>query len=1306
MTKKILFFLLLFAGMANAQIVNIPDQFFKAKLLEASTNNPIAQDAAGIPMKIDANNDGEIQVSEALAVHKLRLWSAFIFDLSGISSFTNLTHLECNNNPLTTLDVRGLTNLTNLVCSGNRLTTLNVTGLSNLEQMFCDANRLASIDFTGLTNLTFLYCSDNPLGNLNISGLTNLKQLFCDNDNLTNLNVSGLTNLTVLSCNDNKLPNLNLNGLTNLDMLLCSRNLLTSINVSNLPNLKTLNCYYNQLTALDLSNNGPLTSLSCGENSIPVLNINNLTNLTSLECSYLPNNVVVNGANLNALTNFQYRGQNSTITFNGFPAIQNMNVSLLQPDVTLNITGFGSQSAINMFESPLNSLTVNGFGSTNIKSLNCSNIQLTSLTLSGLNNLKELQCTYNKLTTLNLANLPSLTKLEIGHNNIENIDISGLPNLKYLGCTNNKLSSLNLSTVPNLEYLNCANSFEIQDPVKNHLTALDLSGLTNLKYLNCSNNGFIGMLGASGNQISSLNVNHLSHLEELRCAENKIPTLVVNGLTNLTQLDCSNNLLTSLDLIGLTDLTYLAYRGNQLSNLNMNGLIRITELDCSYNDISTLTVVNMPNLTKLNCSGNALTSLNLTGLTGLTHLYCDANQLTTLNISHLTNLIALSCGNNQLASLSVNNLTNLELLYCSSNQLTNLNVSALNKLSSFSCASNLLTSLDVSNLVNVYEFSCAGNQLTSLDVNNLQKLIIFNCGSNQLTSLDLSNLSTLSYFDCSRNQLTNLIVSNLPNIYELTCNHNQLTNLDVSALGHLRYLICNDNQLTQLFMKNGYTEEFTDLSNNPTLGYICADDAELATVQTQLNTLGMTATVCNSYCSVNPGGPHNTVVGTTIFDGNNNGCNNNDPLHPNIRIDFSDGTTTGSAFTNTLGESTFYANAGNYTIAPNIENASAFNISPASAVINFPNANYNINNQSFCLSANGVHPDVEIVIIPIGPAVPGNDAKYKIVYKNKGNQVLSGNATLAFDDSRMDVVSTLPVAGNQTVNNLEWAYNGLLPFESRSIAVVFHVNSPTETPPVNNDDVLSFTTSITPVAGDELASDNTFTFNQIVVGPFDPNNITCIEGDNVAPTAIGQYLHYVVNFENTGTAPAENVVVRLDVDPAEFDITSLQLMDTSHDAFATVTNNVVEFKFRNINLQPTAGDPPVSGHGNILFKMKSKSELNPGDLVKNRANIFFDYNFPIETNDAETTFSVLSSAIFTRDESVAVFPNPATDVININCDNTIKSIELYDVQGRVLEVLSANKMTAQMDLSNNSKGVYFIKIITEKGKKVQKVIKK
>jgi len=262
-----------------------------------------------------------------------------------------------------------------------------------------------------------------------------------------------------------------------------------------------------------------------------------------------------------------------------------------------------------------------------------------------------------------------------------------------------------------------------------------------------------------------------------------------------------------------------------------------------------------------------------------------------------------------------------------------------------------------------------------------------------------------------------------------------------------------------------------------------------------------------------------------------------------------------------------------------------------------------------------------------------------------------------------------------------------------------------ETPPVNLNQILSFTANGNPVTGDENPSNNQFTLNQVVVGSYDPNDIACLEGSTVSPDEIGNYLHYIVNFENTGTAAAENVVVKLVVDPQEFDINSLQLMNSSHGAFVEIRNNIVEFKFANINLMPSGGDPPVNGHGNILFKMKSKATLNTGDLVRNKANIFFDYNFPIETNDAKTSFELLNVDVFTNDASVVVFPNPAQDKININCNNTIKSVELYDVQGRILEVHTMNKISAQMDLSGKAKGIYFVKIITEKGKEVTKIIK-
>lgn len=1303
--KKMLLLLLLFSGMANAQIVNIPDANFKAKLLAADVTNPIALGATDNQMKIDANNDGEIQVSEAAAVYKLRLWNSVIFNLDGISGFTNLTSLDCSGNVLFTLDVSALTNLTLLNCSTNFIQTLTLGSQPNLASLFCDNNRLTTI--SGLSNsgnLVRLFCSNNQLTSLDASSLLNMQILICTGNNLTSLNVTGLSNMTLLMCSSNNLSTLNLTGLTSLNTLECNNNEFTSLNVTPLTSLKSLNCFYNQLTSLDLSQSTALEYLNCGENNITTLNLNGLTHLNALECSYLPNNVVINGANLNALTGFVYTGSNTVMTLNGFPNLNYLSLTLPQPAITLNVSGFNAGCTLTLVNSIMTSLTVNGVGTTHLGAINCSNSQLTSLSLNGLSNLSALNCDGNKLASLNLTNLPGLTRLEIGRNKISTLNLSNVPNLKHLNCNNNKLLSLDVTGLTALEYLDCSNSMSI-DLVGNQIMDLNIGGLTHLKHLDCSNYGFSGQLGALGNKITSLNLTNLTQLEQLRCSKNNIPTLVVNGLTNLTHLDCSLNLLTSLDLIGLTNLKYLNYSYNSLSTLNMTGLVNITELYCSYNSISTLTVVNMPNLANLDCSHNLLTTLNLSGLTQLVSLNCDSNLLTTLDVSNLSSLISLSCNSSNLNSLDVTNLPDLLYLNCNNNNLATLDLSNSLQLSSLYCANNDLNSLEVSALTDLAFFQCDLNNLTTLDVWPLTNLVEFSCGSNLLTSIDTSFMPNLISLQCDHNAITSLDLAQSPHLIGVFCNNNQITTLDLSHAARLESLWCNDNPfLTNLSIKNSSYETSLSVANNPALAYICADDDEVASVQTQLNTLGMTSTVCNSYCSFTPGGPHNTVVGTTIFDGNNNGCNINDPLHPNIRIDITDGPVTGSAFTNSEGNCTFFTDAGSYTIFPNIENASAFNISPASALINFPNNNNNISNQSFCLSPNGNHPDIEVVVTPIGPARPGFDALYKVVYKNKGNQSVSGNIELTFDDARLDLITASPAAA-QTGSNLTWTYSSLLPFESRSIDLTFNVNSPTETPAVNNGDILTFAASITPVTADESPLDNQFTLNQTVVGPFDPNQKTCLEGNTVGPAQIGKYLHYNIDFENLGTAEAVNVVVKDVIDENMFDIKSLQVLYASHEMQASIRGNVVEFIFKNINLAPVAGDPPVGGHGTILFKIKTKETLQAGDHVENIANIYFDYNAPIETNPARTTFSVLGTSEFTADESIVLHPNPTKDYLNIKCDSTVKSIEMYDIQGRILQTVLESNSAVKLDMTGNASGIYFVKITTEKGKHVEKIIK-
>ena len=74
----------------------------------------------------------------------------------------------------------------------------------------------------------------------------------------------------------------------------------------------------------------------------------------------------------------------------------------------------------------------------------------------------------------------------------------------------------------------------------------------------------------------------------------------------------------------------------------------------------------------------------------------------------------------------------------------------------------------------------------------------------------------------------------------------------------------------------------------------------------------------------------------------------------------------------------------------------------------------------------------------------------------------------------------------------------------------------------------------------------------------------------------------------------------------------------------------------------------------------------------------------------------------------SVYPNPANNVINVtNSDNaTISAIEMTDINGRVVKSVKFTDLAqAQVSVSDLAQGVYTMKIVSDKGTTVKKVIK-
>jgi predicted amidophosphoribosyltransferase len=75
-----------------------------------------------------------------------------------------ITVLQCADNTLDALDVRGQSSLVTLDCSGNRLSELDLTGLTALENLYCDGNPLSGLDLSPCPRLSFLRHASRCLG--------------------------------------------------------------------------------------------------------------------------------------------------------------------------------------------------------------------------------------------------------------------------------------------------------------------------------------------------------------------------------------------------------------------------------------------------------------------------------------------------------------------------------------------------------------------------------------------------------------------------------------------------------------------------------------------------------------------------------------------------------------------------------------------------------------------------------------------------------------------------------------------------------------------------------------------------------------------------------------------------------------------------------------------------------------------------------------------------------------------------------------------------------------------------------------
>lgn len=114
-------------------------------------------------------------------------------------------------------------------------------------------------------------------------------------------------------------------------------------------------------------------------------------------------------------------------------------------------------------------------------------------------------------------------------------------------------------------------------------------------------------------------------------------------------------------------------------------------------------------------------------------------------------------------------------------------------------------------------------------------------------------------------------------------------------------------------------------------------------------------------------------------------------------------------------------------------------------------------------------------------------------------------------------------------------------------------------------------------------TDNFFELQQILTSSFDPNDKTILEGALLPFIKVGDYVTYLIRFENKGTAPANFIILTDSIDTNKFDESSIIPISSSHKYSIVVKENVMEILFEQINL----GFPPdKENHGYFYLKLK------------------------------------------------------------------------------------------------------------------------
>ena len=1296
----------------------------------------VSQNTALINLECMNNQLTSLDVSQNINLESLRFFNNPLTNID-LTKNTVLSVLSFYNNQFVSIDLTQNTALTNLDCKDNQLTSLDLSQNTALTNLDCQNNQLTSLDLSQNIALTNLYCQNNQLTSVNFRNGHNASiywvdftinpSLFCiqiDNQANANAGIGSYANwkkdttaaysedcsqITYIPddnfeqalidlgidkdgiVNDN-VATIDLYGVTSLNIE--SKNINDLTGIEDFTSLEILNCQSNQLSNLDFSVNTSLTELNCSLNQLTGLNAKNgnnallttfnATNNPNLQCIKIDNEIDAN----NGLAPYNAWQKDATATYSegcldtGFTYVPDENFEQALIDLGIDTDGIINNSVATADVSDITSLDVSAKNIKNLKGiedfisltyLQCNNNYGIKLDLRQNIALTNLLCYYSSLTSLDLSQNIALTELRCNNNALTNLDISNNTALTLIKCDNNLLTSLDVSQNTALDGLWC---------YANQITSLDLSQNTAFTQLNCYFNKLTSLNIKNGNN-TSITLFIANSNPDLLCIQVDNETDANNGVAPYNNWpvdaivsyseDCSYSGTTYVPdgnfEQALIDLS-IDTDGIINQSVAIADIYQITSLNIESKSISDLTgIEDFTSLEILNCQSNQLINLDFSANTALMELNCSSNLLTSLNVKngHNTLITTFNAASNpSLQCIKVDNETDANndvapyntwqkditatysegcldsgFTYIADNNFEQVLIDL--NIDSDGIINNSVATADV---VGVNSLNVSSKNITNLKgIEDFTSLETLYCNSNALTSLDISQNTALTYLDCYTNQLSSLDIGQNIALERLDCRSNQLTSLDVSENIALIRLSCSQNQLTSLNVSQ----------NTYLLGLFCYSN-QLTSLDVSKNIL-LQGLYCdmNQIVNINLNG----AIALDLLIAKDNNLTSLD-VSLNIaltRIDCQYNQITGLDVSENNNLTVLNCNSNQLT-SLDISNGNNSIISHFNAVENPSLTCIQVDNETN--ANNGVAPynnwSVDAIVSY------SEDCSYSgTTYVPDGNfeqalidlgYITDGGIDGSVTTSEISTITTLDVS-SKNISDL----TGIEDFTSLETLIVSN-NQLTRLDLSQNTNLIFLDASNNPLttlilASDDIAkSSDSKTSQQAIFAP--NNNILNIDIHDTDLVEID--LSNAPNLESFYAQGSK--------------LTSLDVSNNGNLTVLNITNNP------------------------LTCVQVSQTQLNslPSDWEKDAATVY--------NTDCQSYLGVDDEIL---SEGLILYPNPVSNILTVDSKVQIEKVEIFNILGQ--KDVEINSGFDSILLNNLTRGFYIIKVYSEKGTTVRKLIK-